>query len=76
MSSYGPLADWYDSLTEDVDYEGLYAYLMAIFRRNGIQPDTVLDMACGTGSLSILFAENGSRCYGMDLSVDMLTRAP
>ena len=74
MSSYGPLADWYDSLTEDVDYEGLYAYLMAIFRRNGIQPDTVLDMACGTGSLSILFAENGSRCYGMDLSVDMLTR--
>ena len=30
MSSYGPLADWYDSLTEDVDYEGLYAYLMAI----------------------------------------------
>lgn len=68
MSSYGPLADWYDSLTEDVDYEGLYAYLMAIFRRNGIQPDTVLDMACGTGSLSILFAENGSRCYGMDRS--------
>ena len=54
MSSYGPLADWYDSLTEDVDYEGLYAYLMAIFRRNGIQPDTVLDMACGTGSASMM----------------------
>ncbi len=28
-----PLADWYDSLTEDVDYEGLYDYLMAILRR-------------------------------------------
>ena len=75
MSSYGALADWYDSLTEDVDYAGMYDYLMAILRRNGVKPERVLDMACGTGSLSVLFAENGSRCYGMDLSTDMLTRA-
>ena len=34
MSSYGALADWYDSLTEDVDYAGMYDYLMAILRRN------------------------------------------
>ena len=74
MSPYGPLASWYDSLTEDVDYEGLYEYLMAHLRRNGVKPEKVLDMACGTGSLSILFAENGSKVYGMDLSVDMLTR--
>lgn len=75
MSSYGPLADWYDSLTEDVDYQGLYEYLMAHLRRNGVEPKSVLDMACGTGSLSVLFAENGMKCYGMDLSVDMLARA-
>ena len=75
MSSYGALADWYDSLTEDVDYAGMYDYLTAILRRNGVKPERVLDMACGTGSLSVLFAENGSRCYGMDLSTDMLTRA-
>lgn len=75
MSAYEALADWYDSLTEDVDYEGLYEYLSAILTRNGIQPERVLDMACGTGSLSMLFAENGAECYGMDLSEDMLTRA-
>ncbi len=75
MSSYGALAAWYDSLTEDVDYQGLYEYLMALVKRNGVEPKTVLDMACGTGSLSVLFAENGAKCYGMDLSVDMLTRA-
>ena len=28
MNPYGPLAAFYDSLTEDVDYPGLYAYLM------------------------------------------------
>lgn len=75
MSAYGPLADWYDSLTEDVDYESLYEYLSAILRRNGVKPERVLDMACGTGSLSVLFAEHGVSCYGMDLSEDMLTRA-
>lgn len=75
MSSYGALARWYDSLTEDVDYEGLYEYLLAHLRRNGVAPDTVLDMACGTGSLSVLFAKNGAKCYGVDLSVDMLARA-
>lgn len=75
MSAYGALADWYDSLTEDVDYEGLYEYLLAILRRNGIAPERVLDMACGTGSLSVLFAADGAVCYGMDLSEEMLTMA-
>lgn len=75
MSSYGPLADWYDSLTEDVDYEGLRDYLSAIFRRWGVEPKSLLDMACGTGSLSALFAEQGLKTYGMDLSEEMLTRA-
>jgi SAM-dependent methyltransferase len=75
MSAYGALADWYDSLTEDVDYPGLYEYLTAIFTRRGVKPKRILDMACGTGSLSLLFAEHGKTCFGMDLSEDMLTRA-
>lgn len=75
MSSYGPLAAWYDSLTEDVDYGGLYDYLTAVFRRNGVKPRCVLDMACGTGSLSWEFARNGIRCYGVDLSREMVERA-
>ena len=75
MSAYGPLARFYDSLTEDVDYRGLYGYLMGHFRRNGVQPRQVLDMACGTGSLSFLFAEAGVETVGMDLSNDMLERA-
>lgn len=75
MSAYGVLARWYDSLTEDVDYQGLYEYLLALLKRNGVKPRRVLDMACGTGSLSMLFASGGAKCYGMDLSEDMLSRA-
>ena len=75
MSAYGPLAAFYDKLTGDVDYPGLYAYLMEHFNRGGVELRRVLDMACGTGSLSMLFAENGVETLGMDLSRDMLYRA-
>lgn len=75
MSAYSALADFYDSLTEDVDYPGLYAYLMWHFRRGGVRLRRVLDMACGTGSLSMLFAQRGIETIGMDLSADMLRHA-
>ncbi len=75
MSAYGPLAAFYDRLTEDVDYRGLYAYLMWHFRTGGVQLRRVLDMACGTGSLSMLFAQRGVRTLGMDLSCEMLEQA-
>jgi len=73
MSSYGPLAAFYDSLTEDVAYEQLYAYLMEHFQ--GVKLRRLLDMACGTGSLSLLFAEKGVETVGMDLSGEMVARA-
>ena len=75
MSAYGPLANYYDSLTEDVDYRGLYDYLQGHFARAGLKPGSLLDMACGTGSLSLLFSAAGVRTVGMDLSMDMLRRA-
>lgn len=75
MSSYGALARWYDRLTEDVDYQGLYEYLEKLFQKNGVKPKRILDMACGTGSLSMLYAAQGIKCYGMDLSAQMLERA-
>ena len=75
MSAYGPLASFYDQLTEDVDYRGLYAYLMWHFNSGGVTLRRVLDMACGTGSLSMQFAARGVETLGMDLSEEMLGRA-
>ena len=75
MSAYGPLAAFYDSLTQDVDYPGLHRYLSQLFRQGGVRLRRLLDMACGTGSLSFLFARDGVETVGMDLSEDMLLRA-
>lgn len=38
-------------------------------------PVTVLDIGCGTGSLSVLIAELGHRVIGIDLSPAMIARA-
>ena len=75
MTAYGPLADFYDRLTEDVDYRSLYGYLMWHFTEGGVKLRRLLDMACGTGSLSFQFASRGVETLGMDLSGEMLERA-
>ncbi|WP_316739899.1 class I SAM-dependent methyltransferase [Streptomyces sp. MK7] len=38
-------------------------------------PGEILDLGCGTGSLSLLAAERGHRVTGVDLSANMLERA-
>ena len=73
MSAYGPLAEFYDRLTEDVNYPELFGFLRRLWA--DVQPRRVLDMACGTGSLSMLMAEAGLDVVGMDLSPDMIARA-
>ncbi|MBW8704502.1 Malonyl-[acyl-carrier protein] O-methyltransferase [Streptomyces sp. MBT84] len=39
------------------------------------QPADVLDLGCGTGSLSLLAAERGHRVTGLDMSPAMVTKA-
>ena len=75
MSTYGALASFYDRLTNDVDYHSLYTYLMQHFNNGRVRLNRILDMACGTGSLSLLFAAGGVETIGMDQSTEMLERA-
>ena len=75
MDAYKNLAASYDRLTNDVDYEATVEFYMEILRREGIEPRTVVDLACGTGSATRILAQRGYRVTAVDLSEDMLTEA-
>ena len=75
MSAYESLAACYDELTYDIPYEKTLTFFERLCAREHVQPHSVLDLACGTGSLSLLLARRGYRVIGADLSSDMLAEA-
>ena len=66
---------YYDLLTENVDYEKRCDYICNLLAENGIGKGILLDLACGTGSLSVLLSQRGFDVIGTDASEDMLTKA-
>ena len=46
-----------------------------ILKREGVRPRTAVDLACGTGSVSVLLAQAGLDVTGVDMSEEMLTMA-
>lgn len=75
MSCYDQLAACYDELTGDVGYEQRADYLEKLFRRAAMPVHTVLDLACGTGTMTWLLAERGYEMIGVDGSEEMLAVA-
>ena len=75
MNVYGPLAQWYDALTQDVPYEALAVYYEQLLHREGKERLTLLDLCCGTGTLTGLMARRGHELIGVDRSPEMLSVA-
>ena len=75
MDAYHELASSYDRLTNDVDYAATVAFYMQILQKEQLQPRTAVDLACGTGSVALLLAEEYDRVMGVDMSEEMLTVA-
>lgn len=73
--AYTALARGYDRLTADVDYGRWADYLERHFRRLKRPVETVLELGCGTGSLTRLLAGRGYAVSAVDLSPDMLAVA-
>ena len=75
MDSYTVLARCYDRLTADVDYGRWADYVERHFRKLKRPVRSVVELACGTGSLACLLAGRGYSMTAVDLSPDMLTAA-
>mgnify|MGYP000506456231 CR=1 FL=1 len=75
MSSYERLAASYDELTEDVDYQRRADFLERLFQRARLPVQTVLDLACGTGTMTWLLTARGYELIAVDGSEDMLAAA-
>jgi ubiquinone/menaquinone biosynthesis C-methylase UbiE len=75
MDAYHALAKSYDRLTSDVDYQATVDFYFEILKREGLNPKTAVDLACGTGSVAMLLAEKGMQVTAVDLSAEMLSEA-
>lgn len=67
---YGKFASVYDELMADIPYESYVEWV-----GSHIRSGKLLDLACGTGTLSQLFSEVGFKVTASDLSEDMLVMA-
>ncbi len=73
--SYNRFAELYDKLTFDVEYESAADKICKIFAEEEKNPELVLDLACGTGSLTHLLLARGYDMIGADSSDAMLNVA-
>jgi SAM-dependent methyltransferase len=71
---YSKMADYYDTLySKIVDYRSQVDYLEKIIAKHRRKrTESILDVACGTGNYTFIFASRGYRTIGIDVSEEML----
>lgn len=75
MSCYETLALFYDRLTADVDYGCFADRYERAFAEVGGEYRLLLDLCCGTGSLSLEMSRRGYELISVDASEEMLAEA-
>jgi ubiquinone/menaquinone biosynthesis C-methylase UbiE len=73
--SYEQFAYLYDELMRDAPYDEWVKFVTERIRKYHVNGVKLLDLACGTGELSVRFAKEGFNVTGIDLSSDMLAVA-
>lgn len=72
MESYTSFAEVYDQFMDNVPYEAWADFLQEILQKEGIRDGLVLDLGCGTGSMTEALAARGYDMIGVDNSEEML----
>lgn len=75
MESYTAFAEVYDTFMDNIPYEKWADYVQELLREYGICDGLVLELGCGTGTLTELLALRGYDMIGVDNSEDMLQEA-
>lgn len=73
--AYGAFASVYDMFMDNVDYEAWASYLKGSLEEYGISNGLVLELGCGTGTMTELLAGYGYDMIGVDNSDEMLMEA-
>lgn len=74
--AYGEFAKIYDGLiNEDINYDEMVERILEICNLYNVELNDYLDIACGTGNVTIRIAKYFKNIYGVDLSEDMLREA-
>ena len=72
MESYTGFAEVYDTFMDNVPYREWAQYIRKLLEREGIDSGLVLDLGCGTGSMTEELASYGYDMIGVDNSEEML----
>ncbi len=75
MNSYNEFAKFYDSLTRNVNYRDISLFIDRVLEENSTKRGILLDLACGTGTLSVEMSKLGYDVIGVDYSNEMLSEA-
>lgn len=74
--AYGEFAKIYDDLiNEDINYDNMASRIIEICNEHNIECKDYLDVACGTGNVTVRLAKHFKDIYAVDLSEDMLREA-
>lgn len=75
MEAYTSFAQVYDMFMDNVDYEAWGEYLLQLLAEYGVKDGIILDMGCGTGSITEILNKAGYDMIGIDNSQEMLNIA-
>lgn len=70
--SFELIAEVYDLLMRGVPYRTWVSYYLLLLATVGFKPKRLLDVACGTGTMALMLAEEGFELAGFDLSEKMV----
>lgn len=73
--AYQQMAFLYDQLMEDAPYDKWVAFTKEMIRKSGKNIESISDLGCGTGEITLMLAQEGYQLFGVDYSAHMLTYA-